>query len=396
MQGHGQQRNGQEYPFAERRPFDCPGCQQGKGKQIGQPPQQQRGGKAQMQHIAQQHRQPADQVQGIVRTGLQLIITNDLTQLFITSGIQLPQIFPPGKDGGVGILQQRVLVGGPAEGFLDGHRADGITVRRQVGGNTGGQGKRLVDVILFIRHRIRGQQHGEQQPERQHQHKAQPVQRPGPRPGNCRRAKTEQRGGQQAECPEIGRHKTADLLGNGQQRQTAGHRGIPQIQRSVQAVRAEAHRGLCAAIGIVGGQNQPVTFGSTCRYRRVQPHHGVSVRHKIGQITGADAQQFAGIVVVQFQMQRSGTGTLRPHLKAQAHQRPVGGKGLGQRLGKNKALVILIVQLDALALALGRQHCRKPYTSQYAQAQQRQEGDAQRPAIPLADRQNSVHPQDSP
>ena len=116
MKAHGQKACGDENALAEGGLFDGPGREQGKGQQIGQPPQQQGGREAQPQQKAQGHGRAADGVQQVAVIRLHFAVQLKIAGGIAAAGEQRAGEFLPGEHGGVLVLQQRVHIGGAAVG----------------------------------------------------------------------------------------------------------------------------------------------------------------------------------------------------------------------------------------------------------------------------------------
>ena len=123
MQRHRQQCGHGEHPLAEGRDPHGQRRQRREEQQVCQPPQKQRGRKAQVEHIRREHRRRAGKVKQRVLVGLQFVIFLMAVERFVGRCEQLGGELLPREDRRVLVLQGGVLVAHAAEARRRGHLA---------------------------------------------------------------------------------------------------------------------------------------------------------------------------------------------------------------------------------------------------------------------------------
>ena len=121
MQRHGQQSHGCKHPFSKGDYFYRIAGQSRKQQQVGQPPQSQGRGKAQMEQVRHKHGCAAGQIEQRILVGLQFCVLLMAVVGGIGGGKQGIGKFFPGKYGRVFILQGGIYIGFPAETGGSGH-----------------------------------------------------------------------------------------------------------------------------------------------------------------------------------------------------------------------------------------------------------------------------------
>ena len=381
VQRHGQQRRHGEHPLAKRRDLHGQRCQRRKQQQVCQPPQEQRRGKPQVQHIRQEHRRRTDHIQKRILVGLQFVVLLVAVKWLVSRREQLGGKLLPGKDRRVLVLQIGVLVAYAAEGGRRGHFAHPPFITGQIVGPAAGEGEALVDVVFFVRRGVGRQHKAVQQPKAQHQHKYQTVQRQFfvqhcPHGKCCQQrrkaAHDQEEPGQVAADALVG-----DLHGHRAVHGAVSHRHLLFPKRHAVAVANGQNR-----VGrVVGRHGQPVAAALLPGHDGVQAQRRVLVRHDIVHRSHRAGQFLAGVGVIEHYIQLA-AGLCARQVKFKAYRQNilVVGKHLLGGLAVMDQLRTQEIGDDlAAALAHVGAHLRQP-DEHHARQQhdQRRQGGQQR------------------